>query len=84
MIVTQTHSHLSPQDSGGLRGQVVLLALQGAHVADVAPGRVAVVPQDLVLMLGAFPLLEVTQRYDQGVSCEHRELHVGLDMLFAQ
>lgn len=49
----------------------MLLALQGAHVADVAPGRVAVVLQDLVFMLGAFSFLEIAQRGEQGVSCEH-------------
>lgn len=60
------------------------LALQGAHVADVASGCAAVVPQHLVLVLWAFPLQEVAQRLHQGVSREHRQLQVVLDMLFAQ
>lgn len=79
-----THSQLSPYDIGGLGGHVLLLALQGAHVADVASGCVAVVPQHRVLVLWAFPLAEVTQRLDQGVSREHWQLHVVFDVLFAQ
>ncbi len=62
----------------------MLLALQGAHVADVASGRVAVVPQHLVLVLRALPLREVTQGPHQGVPREHRQLQVVLHVLVAQ
>lgn len=79
-----THSQLSPYDIGGLSRHVSILALQGAHVADVASGCIAVVPQHRVLVLWAFPLREVTQRLDQGVSREHWQLQMVFDVLFAQ
>lgn len=63
-MLFKAHSQLPP----GLGGQAVLLALQGAHVADVSSGCSAVVPQHLVVVLPASPILEVTQGFDQGVS----------------
>lgn len=61
----------------------LLLLLQGAHVAEVAAGGVAVIPQHLVAVLRALPVLEVTQRLDQGVSSEDWQLLVVLDVLLA-
>lgn len=79
-----THSQVPPQDSGVLFGQADLLVLQGTQVADVAFGCVAVVLVHLILVLRAFPLLEVTQGFDQWVPCEHRQLQVFHDVLFTQ
>lgn len=79
-----THSELPLQVGGGLGSPALLLALQGAQGADVAPGRPAVVPQHLVIMIWAFPVREVPQRIDQGVPGEHRQLQVVFDVIFTK
>ena len=79
-----THVQLLPQGRAGVLGQALLLALQGAHVAHVAPGHLAVEAQHLIVVLGALPVLEVMQRLDQGVSGEHRQLQVVHDVLLTQ
>lgn len=79
-----THGELPLQVGGDLGSQVLLLALQGAHGADVAPGRPAVVLQHLVIMIWAFPVREVRQRLDQRVPAEHRQLQVVFGVIFTE
>lgn len=79
-----THRQLPLHVSAGGPKVIVLLALRGAHNAQVAPGRFAVVAQNLVAVLGTFPLAEVGDRIDQRVSPEGRQLLVVLHVLLAQ
>lgn len=61
-----------------------MLAFQGANVTDVAPGRAAVVAEHLVPVLRALSFQQVTERIDQGVSCERPQSEVVLHVLPAQ
>lgn len=79
-----THCQLLLHAGAGLQEVILLLALRGAHNAQVAPGRFAVVPQHLVVVLGTFPLAEVGHGIDQRVSPEGRQLLVVLHVLLAQ
>lgn len=82
LLSVWTHSQLPLQVRGGLGNLALLPALHGAHGAEVAPRRVAVVLQHLVLVLRTFPLLEVGHGVHQGVSSEHRQVLVVLGVLF--
>lgn len=79
-----TYSQRLLQAGAGRGEALLLLPLHAAHDAQVAPGRVAVVPQHLVIVLGTLPLGEVGHGVDQRVSPEGRQLLVVLGVLPAQ
>lgn len=80
----KTHRQPPLNDGAGLQEAVVLSALRDANDAQVASGRLAVVPQHLVVVFGTFPLAKVGHGIDQWVSPEGRQLLVVLHVLLAQ
>lgn len=78
------HRQLAPEERRDHLGQVLLVAVQDAQVADVAPGVFTVVPRHLRLVHGAFLLRDLPQGFRQRVIGERRSLQVVLDVLSTQ
>lgn len=78
------HRQLVLEEPGDHRGQLLLVAVQDAQAADVAPGLFTVVPRHLLPVHGALPLRDLPQGFRQWVVGERRPLQVVLDVLSTQ
>lgn len=68
----QPHRQLALEERRDRLGQVLLVAVLDAQVADVAPGVFAVMPRHLLAVHGAFPLQDLPQGFRQRVIGERR------------